>query len=132
MRAIRDARNCSLAGFFTPYHNETPMPEQDSSPTVTFHLSKTPDFQTHHADGILTGLSPGRKVFLAFYTERPPIPTAITHRLDAEGALGEAVDSTGKQGVVREIHTGITLSMDTLEKLEAHIRLLKNQLAATP
>lgn len=106
------------------------MPEEKASQTVTLHLSKTPSFQTLHADGILTGLAPGHRVFLAFYIERPPIPTSITHQLQPDGALGEMVGATGKQGIVREIHTGITLSMEMLKKLEDHIHQLKSQLAA--
>jgi hypothetical protein len=75
-------------------------------------------------------LAPGQRIFLAFYTERPPIPTSITHRLQPDGSLGEIVEASGKKGIVREIHTGITLSMDMLKKLEEHIHQLKSQLAA--
>ena len=103
------------------------MSDPKTKETLTFHLLKTPTFQTLHADGVFTGLGPGGNVFLAFYTERMPIPTSLVHAFKEDGSLGERIGMTGKRGIVREIHTGITLSLETLDDLEKHIAEIRKQ-----
>lgn len=103
------------------------MSEPKPKETLTFHLLKTPTFQTLHADGMFTSIAPGERVFLAFYTERMPIPNTLEHEIKEDGALGERMGMTGKRGIVREIHTGITLSLDTLDDLEKHIAEIRKQ-----
>jgi len=103
--------------------SDTPPAKQK----ITFFLEKTSGFQTLHADGILGSLTPSGYAFLAFFRERVTIPKTIEHEVKADGTLGKMISKTGKEGVFREFHTGITLTEDGLKQLRQHVdKLLKN------
>ncbi len=118
--------------FFTvqPLKGLARYPMSDAEPTasVTFHLEKTPGFQTLHADGVVGGITPSGSAFLAFFTDRAPMPKRIIHEMSADGTLGKVRSVEGKDGIFREVHTGITMTRVGLESLKAHAEKLIKQM----
>ena len=98
--------------------------------TITFHLEKTNQFQTLHADGMVGGITPSRFAFLAFYVERAPLPQQIIRKIDVDGTLGEATVE-GKIGIFRELHTGLTFTREGLEALKLNVENLIQELEET-
>jgi hypothetical protein len=88
---------------------------------ITFHLIKTPGFTTHHADGAITRLTPQGYANLSFYVERWAIPQSYDQELTDEGLLGEVSNITGKDGVVREIQTGVMMDEAALRTLHQNL-----------
>ncbi len=91
--------------------------------TLTFHLIKGPNFESRKVDGAIGNLAPGG-ISLTFYIERAAIPQTITHEFTENGILGDITSATGKQGMVREIQTGITLDLDSARGLMNQISKL--------
>lgn len=84
-------------------------------PDVKFHFIKSPAYQEHPCHGAFGGITPlGDNVFLAFYTERLPIPTATVHTVSDQGELGVEMRDRreSREGVVRIIQTGFYLDRD--------------------
>lgn len=105
----------------TPADNEEPQ-------TITFHMIKSPGCQTHQVDGVIGGFTPSDGVFLEFFTERGTIPQTVTYQLNADGSLGNVIGKTGKDGIVREIQTGVILDLDGLKSLYDRIGSMIEQL----
>lgn len=101
-------------------------PNQEDGQTVTFHLIKSPGYQTLRVDGAIGSMTPSG-LALSFYVERGPLPQTVTHEIDENGALGKVVSATGKKGIIREIQTGIVIDVgsarDLIKELE---KLLPN------
>jgi hypothetical protein len=95
--------------------------DTEEGQTITFHLIKTPGCQTYHADGVIGGFTPHGGAYLGFFTERGTIPQTVTHRIEADGSLGAVVNRTGKEGIVREIQTGVVLDRESIKALHAHL-----------
>ena len=103
------------------------MSDAEQEALVSFHFHKTPTFQTLHADGVFGGITPSGHGFLAFFVERAPMPQRIDQEIKADGSLGKVLHVESKEGVFREIHTGITLNRRGLELLKERVEsLLKN------
>ena len=96
--------------------------------TVTFHLEKTHQFQTLQADGMVGGLTPSGQAFLAFYVERAPLPQKLVRQVNENGTLGDLIESDGKKGIFRELHTGLTFNKKCLEALKMNIDQLLKQM----
>lgn len=101
--------------------------------TVDIHYIKSNDFREIACDGALGGPTPPGKLWLAFYTERLPLPRTVRHELVAndQGGISVAPDRPGKvvegrAGVVRNVEFGLYLSQDTARELQ---RWLEKQLA---
>lgn len=99
---------------------------EDKSGIISFHFEKTKSFQTLHADGVFQSLTPNGHGFLAFFVERSPIPHRVDFSLDSGGSLGDVLDVEAKQGIFREVHTGLTLTkeglVDLLERIEVLLK----------
>lgn len=78
--------------------------------TIAFYFEKVPNYATHHADGVLGGITPTGDIFFSFYVERPPIPKYVEQELLPNGALGEIVKFESREGIYREIQTGVIMS----------------------
>ncbi|MCX6876028.1 MAG: hypothetical protein NTW21_19805 [Verrucomicrobia bacterium] len=100
--------------------------DNEEGQRITFHLIKGPDFRTTRAHGAIGSLGPGG-LNLAFYVERGPIPQTVTHALNEDGSLGEIVDVTGKQGIIREIQSGISMDVDAARDLIEQLTRLLSQ-----
>ncbi len=76
---------------------------------IKFHYIKSADYQEIPCHGAFGGVVPtGDRIFLALYSERPPIPRVIYQELDERGALTEELSEKRetKDGVVRTVHVG--------------------------
>lgn len=102
--------------------------DNEELPTITFHLIKTPSYHTHHVDGVIGGFTPNDGVSLEFFTERGTIPQTVTYQVNADGTLGTMVGKTGKEGIVREIQTGVILDLEGLKSLHEQIGQMIEQL----
>lgn len=85
---------------------------------VKFDYLKSHLFRTVHADGVIGGPTPdSRKLYMALYSERAPIPTQVTHELKAIGQemlqLGEEVSELriSRDAVVRELEVGVVMDL---------------------
>lgn len=85
------------------------MTEAKSPSHVNFHYQKSGQYRVVHADGAWGGLTPKLGVFLAFFSERPPIPTLITHSVTSKGELGPEIAQEVKEGLLREVEVGVIL-----------------------
>ena len=87
------------------------MSEKESS-SLSFHYLKAHDFHTVHADGVFGGVNPRGRVNVAFYSERFPLPKAISHRIDQDGKLdlSEELRRDTIGGIVRDVH--VLVDMD--------------------
>lgn len=104
-------------------------PEQNRPATVNFFFEKTSSFQTLHADGALSSVTPSGQAFLAFYVERAPIPKTLVYSVNTEGTIDDKpISMTGKQGVFREIQSAVILSPTALNALKTHIENILKQI----
>ena len=92
--------------------------------TVTFNFEKVLGYATHHADGVLGGLTPTGDIFFSFYVERPVIPKLVEHEFNADGSLGRIVKFEGRDGIFREIQTGVIMSKAAAEVLRDRLNEL--------
>lgn len=84
--------------------------------TVTFHLIKSPHFQTLRADGALGTLMPNG-LSLTFFVERGAVPQKMTYEVQADGKLGTLVSAEGKSGIVRELQNSFVLDAASARSL---------------
>jgi hypothetical protein len=106
-----------------------------SSKTIKINYLKTNDFREVACDGVLGGPTPQGKVWLAFYTERFPIPKIVEHSLLEKGQEGQfsiegdpvVIDT--REGILRNMEFGVYMSFAAAEQLRDWITL---QLAKKP
>lgn len=96
----------------------------DAEHTVDIHFIKPTAFREVLCDGVIGGPTPDGKLWLAFYSERLPIPRIIRQPLKAseEGGVepdynqsAEVIES--RRGIVRSVEFGAYLSVETAEGL---------------
>jgi hypothetical protein len=80
---------------------------------LRIEYKKSQSFRVIHADGAYGGTSPRLQLFIAFYSERFPIPTVLTYETSATGAPEREIinERESKEGVFREIVVGVTLDI---------------------
>jgi hypothetical protein len=94
--------------------SRTTLGQTDSGARVTFNIEKSPHHRVVHVDGAFGGPTPHGLFHIAFYNDRVPIPKSITHKVTAEGNLGEEVERVGREGVFREIEVSAVSCQLTL------------------
>ncbi len=100
--------------------------EGEKKDTVTFHLIKSPHFQTLRVDGAVGNVTPSG-LSLSFFVERGAFPKVMTYEVKDDGELGDLVAAQGKTGIVRELQTGLVLDVDSARSLAALLAtMLKN------
>ena len=85
---------------------------------ITFHYLKGPEFRTIHVDGAIGGLTPSGHLHIAFYAERLPIPQSVTNKVNDDGTLGEVLQQTTRDGVVRQMETDIIVNENTAKNIK--------------
>ncbi len=90
--------------------------EEQKKDTVTFHLIKSPHFQTLQVDGAVGNLTPSG-LSLTFYVERGALPKMMTYEVQDDGSLGSLVSAQGKSGIVRELQSSFVLDIATARSL---------------
>lgn len=94
--------------------------KEQEKDTVTFHLIKSPRFQSLRVDGAFGRISPNG-LDLSFFVERVAIPQQITHEVESDGTLGKLVGAQGKGGMVRELQAGIVMDLKSAEILHRQL-----------
>lgn len=92
-----------------------PEPEAEKN-TVTFHLIKSPHFQTLRVDGTIGNLT-ANGLSLTFFVERGAVPNEMTYEIQSDGSLGSLVAARGKAGLVRELQTSLLLDVTSARNL---------------
>lgn len=85
-----------------------------SSSKVRIEYKKSHSFRVIHADGAYGGTSPRLNLFVAFYSERFPLPNVLTYETSISGAPAIEVSSEreSKEGIIREMEVGVTLDLN--------------------
>lgn len=124
-------KNGSLQRFLVSGHSPTEhdtmeIEQGKEKDTVTFHLIKSPHFQTLQVDGAVGNLTPSG-LSLTFYVERVALPKMMTYEVQGDGSLGTLVSAQGKSGIVRELQSSFVLDAATARSLvELLGTILKN------
>lgn len=87
--------------------------------SVRFHWTTSNQFRVIHADGAYGGLTPYGAIFVALYSDHPPIPDVTVQPVSEEGLLGPEI-AEGKvaaEGIEREVEVSIVMSIPTAEAL---------------
>lgn len=94
---------------------DVPLSEQK----VVFEYIKSPFFRVIHADGMIGGLTPAGNLHVVFYSERPPVPQKMSHAVNADGTLGDAIPEHTKvrEGIIREMDVDAVMSVQVAEAL---------------
>lgn len=81
---------------------------------LRIEYKKSNSFRVIHADGAYGGTSPRLQLFIAFYSERFPIPQVLTYETSETGApIKELVsERESKEGVFREVEVGVTMDIN--------------------
>jgi hypothetical protein len=99
--------------------------EEDSRKTIIINYVKSFVYREIACDGALGGPTPQKKLWVAFYTERYPLPkeveqslikTAVPHEFELDNSVPPVVIDS-KKGLVRNVEFGVYLSLDSAERL---------------
>lgn len=93
------------------------MPDEPKK--ITFNYLKNASFETRRVDGAYGGVTPSLDIFMALYCQRPVIPQTETFPVEDDHKLGQRIDaeSVTKKGIVREVHTGTTMSVPVAKEI---------------
>ncbi len=92
----------------------------ESPKTIDFNYIKSGDFREVSCDGVVGGPTPQGKVWLAFFTERFPLPRIVRHALQETSVEGQLqLDASippeqldGRSGVIRNVEFGVYLTRE--------------------
>jgi len=85
--------------------------------SVKFHYLKSNLFRVIHVDGAIGGVTPTRNIFVSVFSQRGALPRFIEQGVLPDGKLGAEVAREGKEGIVREMEIGLTISQDVAKDL---------------
>lgn len=94
--------------------------KKEESQKVLFdtHYVKNNDFRTVFTSGIFGGVTPSGLINMNFFSDRAPIPKRITFEVDPKaGQLNNEVERDSKEGVVREVHFGMLIDINTAKSV---------------
>lgn len=91
--------------------------ESDIPTEVTIHYLKSNLFRTVHCDGAIGGPTPQGNISMGIFSERGPIPLQIKHQIKPDRTLGDEIERSGRDGMVREVETEVILSLYVATKL---------------
>jgi hypothetical protein len=85
---------------------------------IKFNYIKNNNFIINHVDGLHGGLTPRGHLIMNFFCERFPIPNSVTFEIN-EGNIGKEVDKKSKEGVIREIVSGVVVNLEAAKSINA-------------
>ncbi len=102
------------------------MPEKSQSDLneLTIHVQKISSFKQVHADGVMGSTTPHGHGLLAFFVERDAMPEKLIFRWKTGAEDKGSTEVVEEDGLVREVHTGITMTREGLEQLKGQIERL--------
>lgn len=88
---------------------------------LCFHYLKTPDFRPIYVDGVYGNVHPKRRVTMAVYSERLPLPQKTVHGFTKNGKLTDEIpeERVSKEGIVRDVSAVLHLDVDTARSVAA-------------
>src|SRR5437870_13056089 len=88
---------------------------------LRIEYQKSQSFRVIHADGAYGGTSPRLQLFVAFYSERFPIPKVLTYEMGVKGAPEHEIleERDSKEGIIREVEVGVMLDINAAKGFAA-------------
>jgi len=93
-------------------HEQAPSAEDRQ---LNAHFIKSNLFRVVHADGAWGGITPQFNIQVALFSERHPIPTEVSYKLEPSGP--SELSRTARDGIVREIEADVIMSLDVARAL---------------
>jgi hypothetical protein len=87
-------------------------PTEGQPSTIALNYVKSNQFRVVHVDGVFGGMSPTGLIHASIFSERFPIPQIIRQVVKEDGTLGEEVDRTIREGVIREAEVDLVMSRE--------------------
>jgi hypothetical protein len=87
---------------------------------------KVEPFNSRFVTGVIGGVTVNGMINMNAFLDRMVIPQKVVHAIDEKNkTLGEVVDQTTKEGIIREVHTGLVFDVKTAKEiinwLDGHI-----------
>lgn len=88
--------------------------KRDTAPPkeLSVHYIKSAGYSSCHVDGFFGGITPSGKLHVAPFVQRQVIPQIIVHEVDGGKGLGKEIRREGRQGITREIQTGLIMDFE--------------------
>jgi hypothetical protein len=89
--------------------------DHETKKSLTFKYIFPDDHNPVFANGAFGGVSPSGDIMVHFYTERAALPRKVSHELNPDGTLGEAIDTEPEdhaESLVRFITCGVVLTLE--------------------
>jgi hypothetical protein len=108
-------------------HDGQPVWPKRRPVKLQFHYVKTPGYRETACHGAVGGVTAQRKIWMALFSERSPIPRVVEFDVEApEGAkaveFNEATSKPtrveGRQGIVRQVEFCTYMDLDTATRLQ--------------
>jgi len=101
------------------------MPVDSPAQSLEINYLKSNAYREAACDGALGGPTPQKKLWIAFYTERFPIPRIAEYNVVPASKAGSfQLDTStpptiveGRKGIIRNIEFGLYLSLEAAEQL---------------
>jgi len=86
---------------------------------VNFDFLKSNCFRVVHVSGVFGGIAPRAELAVNVYSERPPIPTRISHFVEADGTVGPELlsERRSRDAIIREVEVCLMMDLDTAAAL---------------
>ena len=97
----------------------------DKPTTIDLNYIKSQNFREISCDGMVGGPTPHNKIWVAFYTERFPLPRIVRHAIVETGNPDEfqvdlkvpAQQIDGRVGIIRNVEFGVYMSVQVAVEL---------------
>ena len=101
------------------------MPENPLPSSVEYNYVKSQYFRVIHVNGAFGGLNPDGNLFMALFSERPPLPDVTVQAVESNGQLGAELVEQRKasKGIVRELEAGLAFDVRTARALLEWLRV---------
>jgi hypothetical protein len=88
---------------------------------VKFDYLKSNSFRVVHADGAWGGITPTLNIFMAFFSERPPIPKQTVFEVKPDGRVGSEIQEKrdARDAIIREVEIGVQMNLAAAKALLA-------------
>jgi len=84
---------------------------------VKFEYVKSNSYRCIHIDGALGGVTPNGEIHMALYNERVMLPRCSVHELNADGTLGDILDSGAMDVIEREMDVSGIMSHEVARSM---------------
>ncbi len=108
--------------------------KQELPSKIQFNYIKSNHFRVVHAEGVIGNGTPRNDLFIGFYSERIPLPDALTYEVDEKGKLGKELleeREIKSDGILREVEVGVVVDLDMAKALVLWLSNVIRQIEAT-